>query len=335
MSAGAVAWGLLSTARISGALAVAGNASRLADVVAMASRDDRRARAYAEQFGIPRAHGSYEALLADPEVEAVYVALPNSMHVEWTIRALEAGKHVLCEKPMDRRPQEIERAFDVAEHAGLILSEGFMWRHHPQTRRLRGLLDEGAIGDVRLVRACFSFPLAGNGDVRLDAALHGGSLMDVGCYCVSGARLAAGSEPVSVLAERVTGPSGVDVRFAAVLRFDGDIVAHFDCGLDIPARDELEIVGSRGRLVLADPWHCRNPLISLERDGTPQSVEIEAADSYRLELEDVSAAIRGERAPLLGRDDALGQARALAALEQSAADGRAVRVADPERVSSR
>ena len=322
----AIAWGLLSTARINGAVIAAARASEDADVVAVASRDDERARSYAEQFGVPRAHGSYEALLADPEVEAVYVSLPNALHVEWTIRALEAGKHVLCEKPMDRRPPEVARAFGVAERAGLVLSEAFMWRHHPQTRRLGELLAEGAIGDVRLVRASFSFALAGDGDVRLDSALDGGSLTDVGCYCVSGARLAAGGEPVSVLAERVTGPSGVDVRFAAILRFDGDVVATIDCGLDIPARNELEVVGSEGRLVLADPWHCRNPLISLERDGKPWFVEVQAADSYRLELEDMAAAIRGERAPLLGREDAVGQAHALAALEQAAAEGRAVAV---------
>jgi xylose dehydrogenase (NAD/NADP) len=322
----AVSWGLLSTARINGAVIAAARASELADVVAVASRDDERARSYAEQFGIPRAHGSYEALLADPAVEAVYVSLPNAMHVEWTIRALEAGKHVLCEKPMHRRPQEVAQAFAVAAREGLVLSEAFMWRHHPQTVRLRELLAEGAIGDVRLVRASFSFALAGDGDVRLDAALHGGSLMDVGCYCVSGARLAAGGEPVSALAERVTGPSGVDVRFAGVLRFDRDVLAVVDCGLDIPARDELEIVGSQGRIVLADPWHCRNPLVSLERDGKAWFIEVEAADSYRLELEDAAAAIRGERAPLLGREDALGQAHALAALEQSAAEGRAVAV---------
>jgi D-xylose 1-dehydrogenase (NADP+, D-xylono-1,5-lactone-forming) len=322
----AVTWGLLSTARISGAVIAAARASERADVVAVASRDDERARSYADQFAIPRAHGSYEALLADPEVEAVYVPLPNALHVEWTVRALHAGKHVLCEKPMARRPQEVARAFDVAAREGLVLSEAFMWRHHPQTRRLRELLAEGAIGDVRLVRASFSFALAGDGDVRLDAALEGGSLMDVGCYCVSGARLAAGGEPVSVLAECVTGPSGVDVRFSGVLRFDGDVLAIFDCGLDVPARHELEVVGSQGRLVLADPWHCRNPLISLERDGKPWFVEIEAADSYRLELEDMAAAIRGKRAPLLGRDDALGQAHALAALEQAAAEGRAVAV---------
>jgi len=320
-----VRWGLLSTARINGAVINGARESDRVTVAAVASRDGARARAYAEQWGIPRAHGSYDELLADPDVDAVYVSLPNGMHVAWAIRALQAGKHVLCEKPMDRRPEEVARAFDVAEREGLVLSEAFMWRHHPQTRRLRELLDEGAIGDLRLIRASFSFPLdPGAVNVRLDAALDGGGLLDVGCYCVSGARLAAGGEPVSVLGAAVTGASGVDTRFTGMLRFAGDVLATFDCGIDMTNRHDLEIVGSRGRMVLADPWHCRRPGILLERDGEMSTVEVAPADSYRLELEDVAAAIRAERAPLLGREDALGQARAIAALERSAAEGRVV-----------
>jgi predicted dehydrogenase len=326
-AAAGVAWGLLSTARINGAVIAGARQSELADIVAVASRDGVRAREYAEQFGIPRAHGSYEQLLADPGVEAVYVSLPNGLHVEWSIRALEAGKHVLCEKPMDRRPERVAQAFDVAEREGRVLSEAFMWRHHPQTARLRELLAEGAIGDVRLVRASFSFPLAVDApNVRLAADLDGGGLLDVGCYCVSGARLVAGAEPLSVVGTSVQGASGVDTRFAGMLRFPGDVLATFDCGIDMTNRHDLEVVGSHGRLLLADPWHCRNPRIALDRDGTAQVIEIEHADSYRLELEDMWAAIRGQRAPLLGREDAVGQARAIAALERSAAEGRAVQL---------
>jgi xylose dehydrogenase (NAD/NADP) len=324
----AVAWGLLSTARINGAVINGARESRLADVVAVASRDGERAREYAERLGIPRAHGSYEALLADPEVEAVYVSLPNGLHVEWTIRALQAGKHVLCEKPMDRRPEQVARAFDVAEREGLVLSEAFMWRHHPQTRRLRELLDEGLIGDLRLVRATFSFPLAaGAADVRLDAALDGGGLLDVGCYCVSGARFVAGAEPVSAAGEAVSAAGGVDTRFAGLLRFENDVLATFDCAIDMAPRHELEVVGSLGRMVLADPWHARAPLIRLERAGETRRIDVDAADSYRLQIEDVSAAIRTGRPPLLGREDALGQARTIAALERSAAEGRTVALA--------
>ena len=238
---------------------------------------------------------------------------------------MQAGKHVLCEKPMDRRPSRVAEAFDVAGAAGLVLSEAFMWRHSPQTAGLLELLGEGAIGDVRLVRACFSFALAGDGDVRLDPALDGGALMDVGCYCVSGARLVAG-EPVSVSAESVVSPAGVDLRMAALLRFDGDVLATIDCGFDIPARSGLEIVGSEGRIVLDDPWHGTRPRIVLERGAEREVMKLKPVNSYRLQLDDVSGAIREARAPLLGRADALGQARAIEALYRAAGEGRAVEV---------
>jgi len=321
-----IAWGILSTARIAGRLAEGARATADADVVAVGSRNARSAQAFADAHGIPRAHGSYEALLADPDVEAVYIPLPNSLHVEWTMRALDAGKHVLCEKPIDRRPEQVARAFDLARARGLVLSEAFMWRHHPQTARLRSLLDDGAIGDVRLVRACFSFMLAADVDVRLNPALDGGALMDVGCYAVSGVRFVAGGEPLSVSAEAVTGPTGVDLRLGGLLRFDGDVVGMIDCGLDLPSRGELEISGSEGRIVLTDPWHCIAPKIVVERGLEREVVEIAPADSYALELNDMAAAIRGERAPLLGRADALGQSRTIDALYRSAAEGHAVPV---------
>ena len=217
--------GLVSTANINGNLLGGARATEEVQVVAVASRDSDRAAAYAAEHGIERAHGSYDDLLADPEIDAVYVPLPNSLHVEWSIRALEAGKHVLCEKPLTRRPQEAEAAFDAAERAGRVLMEGFMWRHSPQTARLRALLDAGAVGDVRLVRASFSFPERAAEDVRLQGSLDGGALMDVGCYCVSGLRLATGAEPVAVSGRQVPGGDGVDVRFAATLAFPGGVLA--------------------------------------------------------------------------------------------------------------
>jgi xylose dehydrogenase (NAD/NADP) len=321
-----IAWGILSTARIANRLVEGARKTAAADVVAVASRNAASAQAFADAHGIARAHGSYEQLLADAAVEAVYVPLPNSMHVQWTLRALEAGKHVLCEKPMDRRPERVEQAFDLAAERGLVLSEAFMWRHNPQTARLRELLDEGAIGAVRLVRACFSFMLTGDVDVRLDPALDGGALMDVGCYAVSGARLAAGGEPVGVAAQVVTGPTGVDMRLTGLLRFDGDVLAVVDCGLDLPSRSELEIVGSEGRIVLPDPWHAIAPRIVVERGYEQEVVPVAPGDSYALELDDMAAAIRGERPPLLGRADALGQARTIAALYRSAGERHAVTI---------
>jgi predicted dehydrogenase len=316
-------WGIISTAHINRLLLAGARESDRADVIAVASRDQARADAYAREHGIERAYGSYEALLGDPDVQAVYISLPNSLHVEWSIRALEAGKHVLCEKPLDRRPEEVERGFDAAERAGRILTEAFMYRHNPQTAKLVELVRDGAVGTLRLVRSAFSFSLGDPENVRLAAGLDGGALMDVGCYCVSGSRLLAG-EPETVSAVQVTGASGVDVLFAGIMRFPGDVVAHFDCGFVLPERDELEVVGSEGSIFLDDPWHARTPVIEIRRDGSIEELVLRPADSYRLELENLGDAIAGSAEPLLGREDAVGQARAIDALYRSAAAGAAV-----------
>ena len=203
-----VAWGILSTARINRLVLAGARTSDRVEVVAVASRDPVRAEAYAREQGIDRSYGSYEALLGDEDIDAVYISLPNSMHVEWSIRALEAGKHVLCEKPLTRRAAEAERAFDVAERQGRLLMEAFMYRHNPQTHRLTSLVDEGAIGRLQLVRAAFSFTAQPATNIRLLAELDGGALMDVGCYCVSASRLLAG-EPTRLHGEQAAAAQAV------------------------------------------------------------------------------------------------------------------------------
>jgi D-xylose 1-dehydrogenase (NADP+, D-xylono-1,5-lactone-forming) len=318
-----VRFGVLSTADINEKVLEGARASDRVETAAVASRDRDRADAYARAHGIGRAYGSYEALLADPELEAIYISLPNSLHVEWSVRALEAGKHVLCEKPLDRREAEVERAFDTADSAGLLLAEALMWRHNPQTAKLQELVGSGAIGEIRQIRAAFSYTLTDEQNVRLRADLDGGALMDVGCYCVSGARLLAG-EPDAVFGVQVTGPSGVDVRFAGVLRFPNRVIAQFHCGFDLPVESRLEPIGSRGSIVLRDPWHARKPGLEVRRDDASEWVDVELANSYRLELENLADAIRGVREPLLGREDALAQARVIEALYRSAATGTAV-----------
>jgi D-xylose 1-dehydrogenase (NADP+, D-xylono-1,5-lactone-forming) len=309
-------WGILSTANITDALLGSGSDE---EFVAVGSRDKARAEAWAAKRGVPRAYGSYEELLADPEIDAIYNPLPNGMHVEWSIKALEAGKHVLAEKPLTRNPAEVELAFDAADSAGRLLAEAFMWRHNPQVARVRELLDGGAIGELRVIRAVFSFLCSAPDDVRLDGELDGGGLMDVGCYCVSGLRTIAGAEPERVYAEQVAGGKDVDVAMSATLRFPGDVLAHFDCGLSYEGGDHLEAVGTEGSLFLDDPWHGKVPVIEIRGpDGDPELVELDSTSSYALELDDFAAAVRGEREPLLGRADALGQARAIAALYESA-----------------
>jgi xylose dehydrogenase (NAD/NADP) len=312
----ALRWGILSTANITDKLLDSGTDQ---EFVAVGSRDSARAEAYAREKGIARAHGSYEALLADPEVDAIYNPLPNALHVEWSIRALEAGKHVLCEKPLTRYPEDVGRVFDVAKREDCVVAEAFMWRHHPQVARARQLLDDGAIGDLRIIRAHFAFAVGQPDDIRLQATLDGGGLMDVGCYCVSGCRTLAGAEPDRAFAEYVAGGHGVDVALAATLRFPGDVLAHFDCGLSYPGGSLLAAVGTEGAFALADPWHGNDAVIELRRgDGSVERIETGPANSYALELADFEAAVRRERQPLLGRDDALGQARTIAALYTSA-----------------
>jgi predicted dehydrogenase len=314
-----VTWGIISTARINRKFLGGAREAADVEVLAVASRSPDDAQRYAAEHGIDRAYAGYNALLADPDVDAVYISLPNSLHIEWSVRALEAGKHVLCEKPLSRRAADVQRAFEIAEREGRLLMEAFMYRHNPQTRRLTELVAGGAVGRVRLIRSAFSFATADLANVRLIAALDGGALMDVGSYCVNGSRL-IGGEPERVSAEQALGGDGVDVVFTGTMRFPNDVLATFDAGLALAARDELEVIGDEGSLFLDDPWHCLEPVIQLRRDGGVERIEVEVVDSYLLEVENMSAAIRGEASLLLGREDALGQARTIEAL-YAAADG--------------
>jgi len=312
-------WGLLSTARINAAILNGAHESDSAEVIAVASRDRDRAVAYAAEHGIERAYGSYPALLGDPDVDAVYISLPNSLHLEWTMWALDAGKHVLCEKPLGRRPDEVERAFDAAARNDRVLMEAFMYRHHLQTYSLKELVSSGRIGELRHVHAVFSFTLDNLDDVRMQPELDGGALMDVGCYCVNASRLLAG-EPELVVGRQIVGPTGVDVRFVGVLEFPGGVTAEFRCGFDLPYEGALEAIGSQRSVLVPEPWLCRDP--HLEVDG--DRIDVQDADRYQLQLENFAATTRGNAQPLLGREDAVAQARVIDALYRSAATGAAV-----------
>jgi xylose dehydrogenase (NAD/NADP) len=318
-----VRWGIVSTADINRKVIPGAKESPKVDLLAVASRTQERADEYAKEWGIERAYGSYEELLGDPEIEALYISLPNTMHVEWSIRALEAGKHVLCEKPLSRHPDDVAAAFDAADRTGLFLSEAFMYRHNPQTKRLQELVAEGAVGELRLIRSTFSYGLYDAENIRLRTDVEGGALMDVGCYNVSGSRL-LGGEPDRVFGEAWYGPSGTDWVFTGTMRFPNDVLALFDCGTALSNRDELEAIGSEGSLFLDDPWHCNKPVIEVRRADGVDRIELEREDSYRLELENLSDAIRGDGELLLGRDDAMGQAYALEALHEAATLSKAV-----------
>jgi xylose dehydrogenase (NAD/NADP) len=323
-----VRWGILSTALINAKVLRGAALSPAVTVVAVGSRDVDRSSEFAGRWNIPRAYGSYDDVLADPDVQAVYIPLPNGMHHTWTMRSLEAGKHVLCEKPYTRRSAEVVEAFDEAERRELVLSEAFMFRYHPQTRALVELVRSGQLGRPRLISGAFSGPTDKPGDVRLDPELDGGALMDVGVYPLSAARLLAG-EPIAVTAQQTIGATGVDVGFTATLRFGDDVLAHFDSSFHLPDRSYLEVVGTRGRVEVSDPWHCAEPALTVTMQGAePVRTPIEHANSYRLELEEFGKAVRAEPNLLLGRADAEGQAKSVEALYAAADSGATVTIGD-------
>jgi predicted dehydrogenase len=290
------------------------------DVLAIASRQAPRAVQVAEERSITRAYGSYDELLSDPDVDAVYICLPNSMHHTWTMRSLAAGKHVLCEKPYSAVVAEVDKAFDRAEAAGLVLTEGFMWRHGPHALRLHAALER--IGELRTIRTTFSFSIASDQDIRLDADLAGGSLMDVGTYCVNAIRMLAGREPIAAMGTAWPAASGVDERFSGILDLGDGVVGTLTSGFRSD-HSGIEAIGSAGSLRLDDPFAGRATAL-IGSDGYRE--EIPKVDPYELELDDLVGAIRGEHPVRLGRADSVGQARAIAALYESASTGRLVRL---------
>jgi xylose dehydrogenase (NAD/NADP) len=288
-------WGILGPGRIAPRLVRALAAASRGQLVAVASRDIERARAFATRHGIGRAYGSYDALLAAPDVDVVYVALPNHLHAPWTIRALEAGKHVLCEKPLAMTVDEVDAVAAAAWRAGRIATEAFMYLHHPQVIRAVELARSGALGRLELVNGTFSFFLDHPGDPRIDLAMGGGSLWDVGCYPVSLSRRIAGEEADAVNAFARFDERGVDRTFLGQLRFPGGLLAQFDSGFAAPDRQRVEIVGGDATLVLATPFvpEPDGPPASLtiHRGGAVTEVEVPSVDQYRAEVEDLSAAI--------------------------------------------
>ena len=320
-------WGLLGTARINRMIIPPLRVSPANRLLAVASRDPGKAAAYAREWGIARAHGSYEALLAEPEVDAVYVPLPNHLHAEWTIRAARAGKHVLCEKPLALSVDEVDAMASAAREAGVVLAEGFMYRHHPQTLKVRALVQDGAIGRVRFVRGTFSFPLTRPGDVRLRPEWGGGCLWDVGCYPLSFTRFVLGAEPLEVFGRAVLGETGVDETFAAQLVFPHDVLAQVDAGFRAPLRAELEIAGTEGTILVRRPWRpALGVPVLLNRKGETEELAVGGGDRYRLEIEDLADAARDGRSPRISLAESRGNVATIAALLRSAREGRSVRL---------
>jgi predicted dehydrogenase len=252
---------------------------------ALASRDPATARAWAGELGVPRAYGAYQDVLNDPEVDAVYIPLPNELHKPWVLAAADAGKHVLCEKPLSLESREATLMVEHCRRCGVLLMEAFMWRHQPRTLEIRRLVADGAVGELRLIRSSFSFPIE-RGDWRLDPSRGGGALWDVGCYGVNTARLFACAEPVRWQAMALRGPSGVDLTLAGLLEFPGGVLATIDCSFEQPFRCHYELIGTRGLVEVPDaylPPADGPPTARLRTIGTGS--DIDAGDARVRDLE--------------------------------------------------
>lgn len=322
-------WGFLGTGNIARQFAAGLTQSRRSVLTAVGSRSVESARGLAGQFGAQSAHGSYEALLQDPDVDAVYLSLPNSMHHEWAIKALVAGKHVLCEKPFALDAAQSQQMFDVAQRCGKVIVEAFMYRCHPQTKLIVDHIAAGHIGQVRLIRTNFCYCTRRiDGNVRFDRTLGGGALMDVGCYCINLARFIAGSEPRQIHAVARMHERGVDELTGGVLGFDGGICATFSCGMTTQADNTLHICGTDGYIECAWPWKPQPgragfvigrsvpPKQDLQ-SGTPaapprREVPCDCnTDLFAIEADAFAAVVLDGAVPWITRNDTLGNMAAL------------------------
>jgi len=325
-----VRWGILGCAGIAGrsvipAMEIASNAALLG----IASREARKAREWAARFGIPKAFAGYQALLDDPDIEAVYIPLPNDLHAPWAVKAAAAGKHVLCEKPMALNARQAARMAGAARRAGVLLAEAFMYRFHPQIAEALRRVKKGAVGEIRSIRAAFSFPFRDRpDDYRWRPEMGGGALYDVGCYTISAARLFFGAEPTGVFAKARLDPRRrVDLTTGLFLEFPGGRFASLLCSFESQFQSSLEIIGTDGRLALDRAFSAKlfDVEIRIVTGDAVTTIPVPAANQYALMVEDFGRSIRGGKPARYGPVDALGNIRVIDAAFASIRSGRPVR----------
>ncbi len=319
-------WGILGTAGIADAFITALKRGGCGIVGAVASRDAERARSWAAQRKIPGAFGSYQSLIESGEVDLIYNPLPNTLHAEWSIKALESGLPVLCEKPLATSAREAGLMKRASQRAGLPLVEGFMYRHHPVYDKIREVIGEGRIGRVVTVNSWFTFALDDPGEIPASVELAGGALMDVGCYCVNLSRLIAGCEPARVFAAERR--DGVDATMAGIMEFPGGLLAHFDASIECHERHRAEIVGTQGRILLHSPWFPGKEragfILSTEEGET--NIDTDGLDCYHSQARDFVNAVAENRPPRWTIDDAVANTTVIDALFESARSGKAIEV---------
>lgn len=318
-------WGVMGCANIAIGSVIPGiQQSSRGEVIAIASRDESKARETAGKLGIARSYGSYEALLEDESVDAVYIPLPNHLHKEWTIRAAEAGKHVLCEKPFSIDAGEAEEMTAACSRAGVHLAEAFMYRHHPRYNKIQEILASGELGDLRGIHGTFTFNSSANtGNFRFNQAMGGGALYDIGVYPISAARLVTGSEPEAAIVHAFFSEhhDGVDMMASGLLEFSGGIALTFDCGMWAASRNTLEILGTDGRIEVPSAYVCdpNSPSVFyVTVRGQRREVEFPPMNHYSLQADDFAAVVLDEAAPAFGQQDSVRNMRVLDACLESA-----------------
>ena len=324
-----VRWGLVSTANINAMLIPAIRASERGELVAVASRSQEKSDAYAAEWQIPRSFGSYEAMLASDEVDAVYISLPNHLHAEWSIKAMEQGKHVLCEKPFALTVEDVDRMRDVSEATGMVLAEAFMYRHHPQTKIAGEFIRGGNLGDVTVVRGIFNFKMEGRENVRLVPGWGGGAVWDIGCYPISISQFLLGGPPMWVFGDQWLGDSGVDELFSGTMHYTGGRMAQFSCSFMTPFHTFVEVSGTNGRLTMSEPFRMDlggDRLLFYPIEGEPQVIEVPEESLYSGEVRDMHEAILEGAAPYLSLEETRNHIRTIVALYESAAEHRPVRL---------
>ncbi len=330
----ALRWGLLSTAKINQSLIEPLRGATRSELAAVASRDLSKATAYAAEWAIPTVYGSYEELLADPTIDVIYNSLPNSLHAEWTVKAAEAGKHVLCEKPLTLTLAELDQVEAAAKANGVTVFEAFMYLHHPQTRAVQRMIQAGEIGNLRQINAWFNFYLdpANEANIRLHPALGGGSLWDVGVYPNSLAIFMAGpNAPLEVWAQQVTAENEVEVVFTGQMRFENEAVAQISSSFRTPYRGEAFLVGDAGIIHIPDPWKPGvdgepSHIILSGRDNQSEIIEFEGITPYVYEIEAMEACVLDGAEPVVPLSLSRKFLRTILACYESARTGVSVKL---------
>ncbi|HEY0072259.1 MAG TPA: Gfo/Idh/MocA family oxidoreductase [Chloroflexia bacterium] len=334
MAGSKLRWGVLGTARIADTVVPGLQKANNSELVAVASRDINMAREWAQARGLDHFFGSYEEMLASDVIDAVYIPLPNALHVEWSIRAADNGKHVLCEKPIAISADQLGGLIAAQRRNGVKIMEAFMYRFHPQTERIRQLVASGAIGETKIVRATFDFLLSRTNDVRLSKELGGGALLDVGCYCANVSSLVVGSPPRAVTASAVWGETGIDLSLVGTLDFPNAVLGVIDCSFQVGTsmQQRLVISGTGGLISVTQPFRMDDEDTTIivdraDKDNTVEQVRVPGGNEYRLMVEHFADAVLNDTRLSYTLEDSLANMRVLDALKEAAQTGRRVEVA--------